>query len=69
MSRLVEMTELVVDEVWKALGDAELHDLETALLVDASPETAGADILKRPEKPKFAKLGHWRVGLLSLLAH
>lgn len=59
-----------IDAVWEALGDAQLHDLETALLADADEEAAAsaAGVLKRPEKPKMASLGHWQVGLLGLLS-
>lgn len=57
-----------IDDIWTALGDAKLHDLETALLADADPEQPQAEVLKRPSKPKMAPLGHWQVGLLPLLA-
>ena len=64
---LVAFCRKTVDEVWEALGDAQLHDLEAAMLADADPEAETAAVLKRPEKPKMASLGHWQVGLLSLL--
>lgn len=57
-----------IDDIWTALGDAKVHDLDTALLADADPSQADLDLLKKPEKPKTAHFGHWRVGLLSLLA-
>ena len=65
---LVAYCREAVDNVWEALGDGELHDLETAMLADADPDAAASAVLKRPEKPKLASLGHWQVGLLSLLA-
>lgn len=58
---------LSIDEIWTALGDAKVHDLDTALLADADPSQADLELLKKPEKPKTAHFGHWKVGLLSLL--
>jgi hypothetical protein len=56
-----------IDEIWTALGDAKVHDLDTALLADADPSQADLELLKKPEKPKTGHFGHWRVGLLSML--
>lgn len=66
---LVSFARSTVDAVWEALGDAQLHDLEAALLADADEEAAAKaeSALKRPEKPKFASLGHWQVPLIGLL--
>ena len=68
VGKLLHFATDTVDSVWNLLGETELHDLETALLGDSHAEHASAVILKRPTKPKFAELGHWKVGLLSLLA-
>ena len=67
VARLVSYITTSIDEIWDALGDAKVHDLDTALLADADPSKADLDLLKRPEKPKTAHFGHWKVGLLSLL--
>jgi hypothetical protein len=64
----VDFAKESIDGVWTALGDTKLHDLETALLADADPRAAAdLEVLKRPEKPKFATLGHWKIEVVSLL--
>lgn len=67
VAALVDYISKSVDEVWDALGDAKVHDLDTALLAEADPSKADLDLLKKPEKPKTAHFGHWQVGLLPLL--
>lgn len=65
----VAFVEETIGKVWDALGDAEVLDLDAALLAEADPEKADEvqDVLRRPERPQMPKLGHWRVGLLQLL--
>lgn len=67
VATLVDYLSKAIDEIWDALGDAKVHDLDTALLADADPSKADLDLLKKPEKPKTAHFGHWKVGVLSLL--
>lgn len=64
---VVQKVAKAIDDTWEALGDAKLHDLETALLADADPTAENVEILKRPEKPKVASFGHWKVPVLDLL--
>lgn len=65
VTSFLDLVQRSIDEVWTALGDAQLHDLEAALLQADNEENA--EVLKRPAKPKIANLGHWKVPLLALL--
>lgn len=67
VATLLDFVSSSVDNIWTALGDAKVHDLDTALLADADPSQADLEVLKKPERPKTAHFGHWKVGLLSLL--
>jgi hypothetical protein len=67
IAALLDKANKSVGHVWDALGDAKVHDLDAALQVEAEQSQADLDVLKKPDRPKMASTGHWRVGLLSSL--